>query len=46
MPHQLTAAVKEAYKANEASVSRIVLEQGTTYLYKYCLFGECKILRF
>ncbi len=27
-PHQLTAAITEAYKANEAAMSKIVLEHG------------------
>lgn len=42
-PHQLTAAIKEAYKANEAAMSRIVLEQGTAYYEKLSVSG-CKTM--
>lgn len=30
-PHRLTAAVEKAYQANEAAMSKIVLEQGAAY---------------
>lgn len=42
-PHQLTAAIKEAYKANEATMSRIVLEYGTAYYEKLSVSG-CKTM--
>lgn len=42
-PHQLTAAIKEAYKANEATMSRIVLEHGTVYYEKISVSG-CKTM--
>lgn len=42
-PHQLTAAIKEAYKANEATMSRIVLEHGTAYYEKLSVSG-CKTM--
>lgn len=42
-PHQLTAAIKEAYIANEATMSRIVLEQGTAYYEKLSVSG-CKTM--
>lgn len=29
--HKLAAAVREAYQANEAATSRIVMEQGAAY---------------
>lgn len=42
-PHQLTAAIKEAYKANEATMSRIVLEHGIAYYEKLSVSG-CKTM--
>lgn len=42
-PHQLTAAIKEAYKANETTMSRIVLEHGTAYYEKLSVSG-CKTM--
>lgn len=42
-PHQLTEAVKEAYKANEATMSRIVLEHGTAYYERLSVSG-CKTM--
>ena len=42
-PHQLTAAIKEAYKANEATMSRIVLEHGTACYEKLSVSG-CKTM--
>lgn len=42
-PHQLTAAIEEAYKANEAAMSRIVLEHGTAYYEKLSVSG-CKTM--
>lgn len=42
-PDQLTAAIKEAYKANEATMSRIVLEHGTAYYEKLSGSG-CKTM--
>lgn len=41
-PHKLAAAVSEAYKANEATMSRIVLEQGAAYYEKLAVSG-CKV---
>ena len=31
-PHKLSAAVKQAFEANEATMSKIVLENGLVYL--------------
>lgn len=42
-PHQLAAAIKEAYKANEATMSRIVLENGAAYYEKLSVSG-CKTM--
>lgn len=33
-PHRLSAAVKQAFEANEATMSKIVLEQGFAYYEK------------
>ncbi len=41
-PHKLAAAVSEAYKANEATMSRIVLEQGVASYEKLAVSG-CKV---
>lgn len=40
-PHKLAAAIQEAYKANEATMSKIVLEQGIAYYEKLTVSG-CK----
>lgn len=42
-PHRLTAAVKEAYQANEATMSRIVLEQGAA-CYERLPVSGCKVV--
>lgn len=41
-PHKLAAAVSEAYKTNEATMSRIVLEQGVAFYEKLAVSG-CKV---
>lgn len=42
-PCQLRAAIEQAYKANEAAMSKIVLEQGVAYYEKQSVSG-CKII--
>lgn len=41
-PHKLSAAVKQAFEANEATMSKIVLEQGLAY-YEKLPVSCCKI---
>lgn len=41
-PHKLSAAVKQAFEANEATMSKIVLEQGFAY-YEKIPVSNCKI---
>lgn len=41
-PHKLSAAVKEAFEANEATMSKIVLEDGFAY-YEKMSVSNCKI---
>ena len=41
-PHKLSAAVKQAFKANEATMSKIVLKHGLAY-YKKMPVSGCKI---
>lgn len=41
-PHKLAAAIGEAYKANEAAMSRIVLEQGIAY-YEKLPVSKCRV---
>lgn len=41
-PHKLTTAIKEAYHANEATMSRIVLNNGVAYYQNLSVTG-CKI---
>lgn len=38
-PHKLAAAVREAYKANEATMSKIVLAQGAAYYERLSVSG-------
>lgn len=40
--HKLAAAVREAYQANEAATSRIVMEQGAAYYERLSVSG-CKV---
>lgn len=41
-PHKLSAAIKQAFEANEATMSKIVLEDGLSY-YKKMSVSNCKI---
>ncbi len=41
-PHKLAAAIREAYKVNEAAMSKIVLEQGTAY-YEKLPVSKCRV---
>lgn len=41
-PHKLSAAVKQAFEANEATMSKIVLENGLAY-YEKMSVSNCKI---